>query len=633
MRPRSCYPAEDEPSTGLAPTFLSMVEPVGGRRPASFPRPGQCLGDFELLRVLGKGSFGEVFLARQVSLDRLVALKVTADWGREARTLAALEHDHIVRVFSESVESGMRLLCMQYVAGTTLERVIHALKGRPRLEWGGRAILEVIDRLSPHPPAFHPAALRGRQRLAGDDHVQAVCRVGGQLAEALDYAHGRGILHRDIKPANILVSQYGRPLLTDFNLSFRKDPAAGRAADRVGGTLAYMAPEHLDAFYRDGGTPPEAVDQRSDAYSLGVVLYELLTGERPAAPPAPAAAACETLWPVAGARPSDVRPPRLLNPDIPPALDWTIRRCLDPDPGQRYQTAGELARALHGCGELRRRERELPAPGPLTRAAMRRPFLMLALLTLLPHLLGSAVNISYNALRIVSSLTKAQQDVFAWVVLGYNLLIYPACLAGLIGLVVPAWRAWRDLGRGRIAGGGQMAVVRRGVLRWPRAVVALSCLGWLPGGILFPLALACFAGPVGVEVFGHFALSFTVSGLIALTYSFFAAQFLVLRVFYCRLWVEGQDFEQAARAELGALGPRLRWFQALAGMIPLLGAVLMVGVGPEISGYHTFRLLVTALLVLGMAGFGLATAAHNVLSRTLTVLTRAAGPDRERSSV
>jgi hypothetical protein len=153
--------------------------------------------------------------------------------------------------------------------------------------------------------------------------------------------------------------------------------------------------------------------------------------------------------------------------------------------------------------------------------------------------------------------------------------------------------------------------------------VAASCLGWLPGGILFPLGISSFAGPVGIEVFGHFALSFAFSGLIALTYSFFAAQFIVLRVLYGRLWADGQDFGRATRAEVGALGPRLRWFQFLAGMAPLAGAVLMIGLGPEISSHRTFRLLVTALILLGMAGFGLATAAHNLLSQTLAVLTRA----------
>jgi hypothetical protein len=162
--------------------------------------------------------------------------------------------------------------------------------------------------------------------------------------------------------------------------------------------------------------------------------------------------------------------------------------------------------------------------------------------------------------------------------------------------------------------------------------VAVACLGWLPGGALFPLALAVFAGPIDVAVFGHFALSFTVSGLIAVTYSFFAVQFLVLRVFYCQLWVDSQSLGAAARAELGALGPRLRWFQFLAVLIPLAGAVLMVGVGPETSGYRTFRLLVTALLVLGMAGFGVATVVHNVLSQTLAVLVRPEGRGADRGS-
>jgi hypothetical protein len=256
---------------------------------------------------------------------------------------------------------------------------------------------------------------------------------------------------------------------------------------------------------------------------------------------------------------------------------------------------------------------------------------MLAALALLPHVLGSAVNIGYNALRIVRALTAAQQGVFAWSVLGYNLLMYPACLAILIGVTVPGWKALRALGRGQDVDAERVAAVRRGVLRWPLWAVAVSCLGWLPGGALFPLAIAVFAGPVCDEVVGHFAVSFTVSGLIALTYTFFGVQFLVLRVFYCRLWVDGQGLGPAARAEFGALGPRLRRFQLLAGLIPLVGALLMVGVGPEISGYRTFRLLVTALLVLGMAGFGVATVAHNVLSQTLAVLVRAQAPPPGRT--
>src|SRR5205807_3135032 len=201
-----------------------LLGPVRATRPLLapvLPEAGQEVGDFRLLRVLGEGSFGRVFLAQQLSLDRQVALKVTVNRGSEARTLASLEHDHIVRVFSESVDPQrqLRLLCMQYVPGTTLERVIHALAERDRSTWNGQALLDVLDRLSGPASLFHPSMLRDRALLAEADWVQAVCWIGARLAEALDYAHGQGVLHRDVKPANILLSWYGRPLLADFNLS------------------------------------------------------------------------------------------------------------------------------------------------------------------------------------------------------------------------------------------------------------------------------------------------------------------------------------------------------------------------------------------------------------------------------
>src|SRR5206468_3902983 len=121
-------------------------------------------------------------------------------------------------------------------------------------------IVKAIDGLSTHPASFHPAALRDRELLAKADFVEAVCWTGARLAEALDYAHGQGILHRDIKPANILVTPYGRPLLADFNMAFHLDPAVGEHA-MFGGTFAYMSPEHLDAFNRETAAPRRLVDQ------------------------------------------------------------------------------------------------------------------------------------------------------------------------------------------------------------------------------------------------------------------------------------------------------------------------------------------------------------------------------------
>jgi serine/threonine protein kinase len=647
----------------------------------------QRLGDFEILRLLGAGSFARVYLARQVSLDRLVALKVSGldsnkpgsahlveQAGSEARALAALEHDHIVRVFSEMVDAqrDLRLLCMQYVPGTTLARVINYLAQQPREEWSGRAVLDAIDRASFHPVDLDPAALRDREFLAGCDFIEAVCWVGARLAEALAYAHGHTVLHRDIKPANILLNRYGRPLLADFNLALDAQHMLGRRGETFGGTLDYMAPEHLDAFrvvytgsragricnpsgtqgrianpssgqgaevgpeqglapttvVPQSGEGPEAVDERSDLYALGVVLFELLTGELPpwpsAGPEPPEQDLVGRLLHLARLRRGPAPSARRLHPATPEVLDGVLRRCLDGEPPRRYQKAAELADALEGCRELQRIDRELPPSRWLGRLVPAWPLLMICVLTLLPHALGSLVNITYNGLRIVSALTPGQQSVFFYFLLGYNLLVYGVAVAVFFRVVGPVLRTWHRLSGPDPPTAAEVTATRRQVLALPLWVIALSCLGWLPGGLLFPLAIHLFAEPVAPGVFCHFLVSFTVSGLIALTYSYFGVQFVSLRLFYPRLWIDGRGVRQQAREELRSVERRLWIFQALAGLIPLTGAVLMVQVGPEefVAGnYHTFRVLVTALIALGMAGFGVALLVSNQLSQTLTVLT------------
>src|SRR5207244_4197069 len=144
---------------------------------------GEQIDDFELVRLLGEGTFARVFLARQISLDRMVALKISARRGNEARTLARLEHDHIVQVFQQSEDEarGILLLCMQYVPGTTLERLRSALRAEPRQEWSGRLILDIVDSQSSQRDTFDPRALHDRNFLAGCDHFEAVCWLGARL--------------------------------------------------------------------------------------------------------------------------------------------------------------------------------------------------------------------------------------------------------------------------------------------------------------------------------------------------------------------------------------------------------------------------------------------------------------------
>ena len=276
-------------TTGAAPPYCDPLTTIAAKSATEHdttPKVGAILGDFELLRLLGGGGFGKVYLARQRSLNREVALKVTANRGEEARTLARLEHDHIVQVFAEVVdaERNLRLLCMQYVPGTTLARVIDELARRPRAEWSGRAILEIIDAVSAAPAALDAAALRDREFLAGCDFIEAACWIGARLAEALAHAHQNGVLHRDVKPANILLSRYGRPYLADFNVSSLVPREGETARQMFGGTLAYMAPEHLAAFLSGDAAERDAVGGWADVYAFGVVLYELLVGRLPFQP-------------------------------------------------------------------------------------------------------------------------------------------------------------------------------------------------------------------------------------------------------------------------------------------------------------------------------------------------------------
>lgn len=631
MGERSHSPAES--ATLVAPPFRSLARNCRIKsqdRLAGLPQPGERLGDFELLGVLGAGSFAKVYLARQVSLGRQVALKVAAPRGREAQTLACLEHEHIVRVFSETLdpERNLRLLCMQHVSGTTLENIIDYLAAREPRTWSGQVILEAVDRLSTQPAALDPAALRDRETLENCDFVEAVCWLGVRLAEALAHAHSQGVLHRDIKPANILVNRYGRPLLADFNLAFDPQHLRGSAPEVFGGTLAYMSPEHLDAFDPDEAMRPALVDRRSDIYSLGVVLFELLTGRLPFERVPADARAGVVLRGLAADRRVGAPSPRQVRAMVPPVLDRVVRRCLEPWPDGRYQTATDLAEALAGCLAWRRAERELPAPGPLTRLTMRRPLALGVTLTLLPHVVAVLVNTAYTFLQIADRLAgPGQQMAFLWISLGYTGVFFPTTAATAIRLSRPVARTRRQLDAGAFLDDSAVTTVRRFALRFPLWCLALSCLGWLPGGLLVPLVLHWTAPPVSGAVFLHCLLAYTISGLIAVTYNMFAHQFLALRIQYPRLWVDGRRFGQLARQELAGMDRRLTFLQLLAVLLPLAGgAALLLGGNPE--HYGTFRLLVIALMGLGMAGFGLALVLSNLFSQTLTALTGGNGSGR-----
>jgi serine/threonine protein kinase/Tfp pilus assembly protein PilF len=359
---------------------------------ALLPEAGQEFLGFHLIGELGRGAFGRVYLARQGGLaNRLVALKVAAGCFAESQKLARLQHSHIVPIYSVHEAGRLQAVCMPYFGPTTLADVLDDLGRRDTLPASGKGLVStlhsrrtksgVVSAVQPPSAPVVPSALaEGRsvragaadgpatlttlRMLEGLSYVQAVLWIGARLAEGLAHAHERGVLHRDLKPANVLLTDEGQPMLLDFNLA--EDVRAGGATSgRVGGTLPYMAPEHLAAY--QGG--PVEVDARSDIYALGVILYELLTGRHPfgRAPVAHAPGSRESAVERMIQDRRRLPPPAgKFNPSVTPAVDSILRRCLAPDPAQRYQAASELQDDLDRQ-RLHRPLRHAPDPSPRER--------------------------------------------------------------------------------------------------------------------------------------------------------------------------------------------------------------------------------------------------------------------------
>ena len=295
------------------------------------------LGDYELLEEIARGGMGAVYRARQVSLNRLVAVKVLLAggfasqpflkrFGREAEAAASLNHPNIVSIYEVGEHQGQPYFSMQLIEGRSLAELV---------------------RDKPLP------ARQAAQFLK-------------TIAEAVHFAHGRGLLHRDLKPSNVLVDAASVPHITDSGLAKRIKDSDHTVPGQILATPNYMPPEQADS--QRGPTTAA-----SDVYSLGAILYELLTGR----PPFLAETLTETLRLVTEGEPVS---PRLLNPGVPRDLETICMRCLERDPLRRYASAQELADEL---GRFLRNEpihaRPIGRPAQLARWCRRKPALASAL--------------------------------------------------------------------------------------------------------------------------------------------------------------------------------------------------------------------------------------------------------------
>ncbi len=278
--------------------------------------PGTKLGPYEIQSLLGAGGMGEVYRARDARLQRMVAIKIIpahlssnpelrARFEQEAKSISGLQHPNICVVHDVGSQDGVDFMVMEYVAGRTLDKLTAA---------GGLAT---------------DLALKYAQQIAG----------------ALARAHTAGIVHRDLKPSNIMVDESGLVKVLDFGLAKLAEPASamnGEAATlattpgMIVGTMAYMSPEQAEE---------KPIDARSDIFSFGSVLYEMLTGKKAFEGPSSAAVLSSVIR-------DDPKPLNEVNRDVPPEVRRIVSRCLRKDPASRYSSGTELAHELKNCRDL-----------------------------------------------------------------------------------------------------------------------------------------------------------------------------------------------------------------------------------------------------------------------------------------
>jgi serine/threonine protein kinase len=271
--------------------------------------PGSTFAGYEVESVVGHGGIGILYRARQLRLDRPVALKVVEPevardavvrerLRREARAVASLDHPNVVPLYEAGEKDGTIYIVTRWVEGTELGTLIHS---------------------------------------EGPLDAARAARTAAQIAAALEMAHEKGLVHRDVKPSNVILTPEGHVYLTDFGLAKRAETAPGLTrADQMLGTVDYVAPEQIE------GSEPDA---RSDVYSLGCVLFEMLTGE---APFANQKGGMAKMWAQVNADPPPVRDRR---PDVPGALEDVMRRAMAKDPDARPTAARFRESVLAAVGE------------------------------------------------------------------------------------------------------------------------------------------------------------------------------------------------------------------------------------------------------------------------------------------
>lgn len=563
---------------------------------------GERIDDFDLLKNLGEGAFGMVFLAWQRSMQRQVALKVTADRGSEPQTLAQLDHENIIRVYDQRSlpDEGLRLMYMQYASGGTIKSVIDHVRGRKPTELTGLDYLAAIDTELRKRGIDPPTNSGLRQKIAVMKWPELVCWLGGQMARSLHYAYGKGVLHRDIKPANVLLTEEGVPKLADFNISFSAKLEGATPLAYFGGSLAYMSPEQLEANSAAYKRTASDLDNRSDIYSLGVLLWELLTLQRPFDQDKVEQSWGHTIKQMLFSRENGANP-TALDPSvnqIAPGLPAVLCRCLSHDREGRNRNGAELARDFEFCLFPETQKLLYPRSFWWTHLAQRFPLTTIVVLTLIPNAVAGVLNYHYNHEAVVQNMKNAEAVFHVLVAVLNSTLFSAGVLIGIYRMSRVCRYVWNGPARAALS---DEDCTRARVLatRLGHEAAMIGVVLWTLGGILFPVLMHIGLKQGALDMYGHFVSSLILCGLIAAVYPFFIVTMVSLHRFYPLLVRLGTMHGEDRRA-LENLRWWSWWYFGLAALVPLIaGAMLSMIQSPS-------RWAAASAALIGIAGFAAA---------------------------
>lgn len=538
---------------------------------------GRQVDDFLIIQLLGSGAFAHVYLARQVSMQRLVALKVSRGTGDEPKALSKLDHVNIVRVYDqrELTDPEVHLLYMPFHPGGTLSDVVKLVRPCDAKLRDGDLLLRAVDLSLLTSAQAVPERSSVRKFVQSSEWPTVVAWVGIQLARALDDAHSHGVLHRDVKPANVLLSAEGIPKLADFNVSF--SGAAGRAgaSSSFGGSIGYMAPEHLRAINASILDAPEDVAESADLYSLAVLLWELWQGRRPFDVPRAADS-----WTQAVADQQDARTKPLTDPVrtgtaservLEATLRYTLQAAPESRPASGAELAGRLKLALHPEAA------SIFDPDPSTRRAKWlswSPWIIPAVVLLVPNVFVMWFNFAYNNEAL---LKPHQQDIPD--LKGYfealAMTVSAVCLG--IGVVFLVLHVKRFVAAVSSAQSGQSANESSidAVIGLGKVAAIIGGALWAIAGLVYPVALSLRFPELPLAECVRFFFSLVICGGVAAIYPYFGMTTLATLIYYPRLIKNSmQDANYDRRSSQIIQQAERFWLAAVA--IPLVGAALLV---------------------------------------------------------